>query len=215
MGVAADDTITKNHHFISSSGALGTGKCIGLVLINTLGPISSGEGVDSVACNTSNGSLKECNSLRRGKVELISKSLFWLMLVFEPLLPGFGRIFYRANPSVMNRSYFDAIIRDSMDVGVINVIVTISKLLPKRTAEELLCPDGRKSIPHEGVWIGKVLLVQGMLDPLKSQERAKKLVTLRDGITLAPLQCGHCPHDEMPSETALAIVKWMNDNYPQ
>lgn len=110
------------------------------------------------------------------------------------------------------------IIRDSMDPGVINVIVSISKLLPKRTATELLAvvshppPENvskSTSILREGQWLGPVLLIQGYLDPLKGRERAQKLVNLRSGITLVPLQAGHCPHDELPEVVGGEIVKWL------
>ena len=90
MGVAADDTVIITPHilskffftkncllqtmtsFLSSCGALGTGKCKGLILINTSGPILSKDGVPVlkqidgavinpyIAVQIRNGLLEEC-----------------------------------------------------------------------------------------------------------------------------------------------------------
>lgn len=108
-----------------------------------------------------------------------------------------------------------------MDPGVINVIVSISKLLPKRPAAELLVESPESSTPgperssdsfHEGKWLGPTIIVQGYLDPLNAEERANKLVSLRSGITLAPIQAGHCPHDELPEEVGKTVSRWLNDS---
>lgn len=98
-----------------------------------------------------------------------------------------------------------------MDPGVINVIVSISKLLPKRPAAELLVERPSDSF-HEGKWLGPTIIVQGYLDPLNAEERANKLVSLRSGITLAPIQAGHCPRNELPEEVGKTVARWLNDS---
>ena len=103
-----------------------------------------------------------------------------------------------------------------MDPGVINVVISISKLLPKRPAKELLTeyPDFESSAEsfHEGNWLGPTIIVQGYLDPLNAEERAEKLVSLRSNITLSLIRAGHCPHDELPREVGSVIARWLNDS---
>ena len=111
---------------------------------------------------------------------------------------------YPANPSAVDKELCDCILRDSLDPGAINVMISGSKLPPPRTANELLEADfgylksGSKSTMKgvgEGRFKGPVLVAQGILDPLNdARSRADMLGDLRDGITVTPIHAGHCPH---------------------
>ncbi|KAF9617147.1 hypothetical protein IFM89_034298 [Coptis chinensis] len=57
---------------------------------------------------------------------------------------------------------------------------------------------------------GKVLIIQGMKDPLSNSE--SKLSELREcciGIEIRELDAGHCPHDERPEEVNSFICEWI------
>ena len=106
------------------------------------------------------------------------------------------------------------ILRDSLDPGAINVMISGTKLPTPRTYNEVVAADfgqsGSKGV--ESQFTGPVLLAQGILDPLNDAKgRARMLKTLRDGIQVAELEGGHCPHDEIPERVASAMVKWMKD----
>jgi hypothetical protein len=59
------------------------------------------------------------------------------------------------------------------------------------------------------MWEGPVLVAQGFLDPLNDAVgRSKSIGGMRLGITVDPINGGHCPHDEMPGEVATSILKW-------
>lgn len=91
-------------------------------------------------------------------------------------------------------------------------MISGSKLPPPRTANELLGADygSAASSSGEGTYKGPVLVAQGMLDPLNDAKlRAAMLGDLRKDITVSPIDAGHCPHDEVPSEVAEAMHKWM------
>lgn len=93
-------------------------------------------------------------------------------------------------------------------------MISGSKLPAPRTYNEVVAADFGQyssSIP-ESQFRGPVLLAQGVLDPLNDAKgRARQLKTLRDGIQVAELQGGHCPHDEIPEEVASAVMTWMKD----
>jgi hypothetical protein len=47
------------------------------------------------------------------------------------------------------------------------------------------------------------------LDPLNDAKgRAAMLGSLREGITVAAINGGHCPHDEVPRESMNALQQW-------
>ncbi|KAF9611641.1 hypothetical protein IFM89_034112 [Coptis chinensis] len=57
---------------------------------------------------------------------------------------------------------------------------------------------------------GKVLIIQGMKDPLLNFE--SKLSELGEcciGIEIRELDAGHCPHDERPEEVNSFICEWI------
>jgi hypothetical protein len=50
-----------------------------------------------------------------------------------------------------------------------------------------------------------------VLDPLNdAKDRMRRFGALRSGITVDPIQAGHCPHDELPKEVATSIARWMS-----
>lgn len=93
-------------------------------------------------------------------------------------------------------------------------MISGSKLPLPRTYNEVVAADFGQcssSVP-ESQFTGPILLAQGILDPLNDAKgRARQLKTLRDGIQVAELQGGHCPHDEIPEEVASAVMNWMKE----
>lgn len=95
-------------------------------------------------------------------------------------------------------------------------MISGSKLPPSRTANELLAADyGAASDTPEDVpestWKGPVLIATGIKDPLNDAKgRTEMFGALRDGITMAPIEAGHCPHDELPNAVAAAVARWMH-----
>ena len=123
----------------------------------------------------------------------------------------------------MDDNLCGGILRDSLDPGAINVMISGSKLPPPRTANELLGADfgsskSREALQfsstvQEGSFDGPVLVAQGILDPLNdSKGRANMLESLRAGITVKRMDGGHCPHDELPGITAQNVINWMEDS---
>ena len=56
---------------------------------------------------------------------------------------------------------------------------------------------------------GKVLVLQGVLDPLNdATKRAEQIVAACPQAQLQMLQAGHCPHDEKPEEVNAGIAKF-------
>ena len=96
-------------------------------------------------------------------------------------------------------------------------MISGSKLPPPRTANELLGAEFGSARSHskedssiiaaaEGMWEGKTLVAQGFLDPLNdAKARARLFGELRKGITVKPINAGHCPHDELDEDVANAI----------
>lgn len=57
---------------------------------------------------------------------------------------------------------------------------------------------------------GKVLIVQGMKDPIA--DSSSKLANFREhceGVLIKELDAGHCPHDECPEEVNAMIREWI------
>jgi pimeloyl-ACP methyl ester carboxylesterase len=121
---------------------------------------------------------------------------------------------YPTNPDAVDDDLCRNILRDSLDPGAVNVMISGSKLPIPRTYNEVVAADFGQScsgIP-ESQFKGPILVAQGILDPLNdAKARARQLSTLRKGIEVAELQGGHCPHDEIPEEVASAIVSWLKE----
>jgi pimeloyl-ACP methyl ester carboxylesterase len=226
MGVAADDAVPADESHVSASGSAGSGKCAGVILMNSAGQIKSrrevlveggdgGGGVTTtttttIAQITSGDALPRCSPpLPRSAARAFGHGLLWYL---RPRIQDICKNLYPTNPSAVNENLVRSILRDSLDPGAINVMISGSKLPPPRTANELLGADygSASTNPKEGRWMGPVLVAQGMLDPLNdAKTRATMLGDLREGITVTPIDAGHCPHDELPKDVANAIDAWM------
>lgn len=144
-----------------------------------------------------------------------------LLGYLRPRIQSICRNLYPTNPDAVDETLTTNILRDSLDPGAINVMISGSKLPPPRTANELLGSDFGSARSHskedssiipaaEGFWGGRVLVAQGMLDPLNdAKTRSQLLGALRSGIDVSPMTAGHCPHDELPEEIASAVGQWM------
>ena len=146
-----------------------------------------------------------------------------LLAYLRPRIQSICKNLYPTNPDAVNEVLTSNILRDSLDPGAINVMISGSKLPPPRTANELLGADFGSARSHskedssiipaaEGMWEGRTIVAQGELDPLNdAKTRARLLGELRDGITVRPINAGHCPHDELNEEIASAIAQWALD----
>jgi pimeloyl-ACP methyl ester carboxylesterase len=144
-----------------------------------------------------------------------------LLWYLRPRIQSICKNLYPTNPSAVDSVLCNAIRRDSLDPGAINVMISGSKLPPPRTANELLGADfgsakhrgymsSFESKFKEGTFDGPVLVAQGLLDPLNDAKgRADMFGKLRDGIKVDPINGGHCPHDELPLDVAKSILSWL------
>ncbi len=144
-----------------------------------------------------------------------------LLSYLRPRIQSICVNLYPTNPDAVNEDLCDNILRDSLDPGAINVMISGSKLPTPRTYNEVVAADFGQSPQAEeeggrpvgeSQFHGPILVAQGILDPLNDATgRARQLKTLRQGIHVAELQGGHCPHDEIPEEVATAIWRWWDE----
>jgi len=226
MACAADESLTSSHEgwspsinvetgFATASGAPGSGRCRGLVLLNTAGKVFTKEDVDiagptlSVAEMTSKRKLPEFSAPPALVASWGGQGLLWYL---RPRIQSICVNLYPTNPSAVDDNLCNSILRDSLDPGALAVMISGSKLPPPRTANELLGASfGSINTVIESKWTGPVLIAQGMKDPLNDAVgRANMFQALREGIEIAPLDGGHCPHDELPGEAASAVCDWMS-----
>ena len=234
MSVAADDCVPiedaiNGVNAISSSGAPGTNRCIGLILMNSAGRILSRDEVEktsgldalvTVGQETAGDNLPKCSP----PPTLVTRiGATGLLAYLRPRIRSICTRLYPTNPAAVDDVLVNNILRDSLDPGAINVMISGSKLPPPRTANELLAADfgSARSLEKngqsqsiiaaaEGMWDGPVLVAQGILDPLNdAKTRAKLLGSLRDEITVKPINAGHCVHDELEDDVANAIAQWI------
>lgn len=212
----------------TASGAPGTGRCVGLVLMNSAGIVRTEEEeqqtMDSTTTTqeqrTSVGERTWAHTIPpsqpppRPLVRLLGNGL---LSYLRPNIRSICTKLYPTNTEAVDDVLCDAIERDSLDPGAIYVMMSGTKLPPPRTANELLAasfglPDSiRKG--QEGSFQGPVLIAQGVLDPLNdAPDRMVRFRALRQGITAVPIAAGHCPHDECPKEMADTVVEWMRTN---
>ena len=229
MSTAADDSVrVDDTTSVSSAGAPGSGRCTGLILMNSAGQIKKQDEVEamrssgdkmpfqSMAEITNTDALPNCKPIARPFARLFGNGLLYYL---RPRIQSICKNLYPTNPAAVDSVLCDGILRDSLDPGAVNVMISGSKLPPPRTANELLGADFGSALSEcesdlvkEGVWTGPVLVAQGMLDPLNdARSRANMFMALRKGITLIPINAGHCPHDELPRDVASAIVSWKDN----
>lgn len=227
MSLAACDTAMGKE--LSSSGAPGTGRCTGLVLMNSAGPVKTKEEIEqeqasandwqmrSVAQATAMQALPVCKPPPRLVARVFGNAL---LVYLRPRIQSICRNLYPANPTAVDDELCKSIERDSLDPGAINVMMAGAKLPPPRTANELLGADFGMPCTGEGqvresIFDGPVLIAQGILDPLNdSTDRMNRFRALREGIEVDPIQAGHCPHDELPDHVAKSIAFWMSARTP-
>jgi len=228
MGVAADDTpLLVEKDCVTSMGSVGSGRCSGLVLINSAGKLLSKEEINSsdyttsVAVETASDLLGLSSPPPREIAFYGGTGLLWYL---RPQIKSICKNLYPTNPDAVDDVLCDGILRDSLDPGAINVMISGSKLPPPRTANELLGAafgSSRSSIGSEksskliseGTFDGPVLISQGILDPLNdARQRADLFSQLRTGITVDRINGGHCPHDELPKEIADSLLGWMQNS---
>jgi pimeloyl-ACP methyl ester carboxylesterase len=222
MGVAADDSV-KGEGFLSSMGAPGTNRCSGLTLFNTAGKVqsqdeiaemqASNEKLMTVAQLTAMDALSACKPPPRPIARIFGNGL---LTYLRPNIQQICSKVYPTNPEAADEQLCRNILRDSLDPGAVNVMISGSKLPIPRTANEILGADtgsARATTGKEGMFTGPVLVAQGMLDPLNDAKgRAEMLGSLRKGITISAINGGHCPHDEMPQESMKALLQWMEQS---
>jgi len=127
---------------------------------------------------------------------------------------------YPTNPAAVDDNLCSQILRDSLDPGAVNVMISGSKLPKPRTVNDLLNGDYGTLVSNEqkirqGQWKGPVRVIHGMLDPLQNpnDKRVEGFVNLRQGIDPTPINCGHCPHDELPADCAVALHEWIQTTF--
>lgn len=147
-----------------------------------------------------------------------------LLWYLRPRIQSICKNLYPTNPSAVDNVLCDGILRDSLDPGALNVMISGSKLPPPRTANELLGADfgsaknrgyisSFQSKFEEGTFDGPVLVAQGLLDPLNDAKgRAEMFGKLRSGIKVDPINGGHCPHDELPLDVAKSVLSWLESD---
>lgn len=222
MCAGANDATTDSKA-VSSAGAPGTGRCTGAVLMNPAGVVQSKQDIETIeAANTENvmletvaqvtatDALPPCKPIPRPVARAFGTGL---LAYLRPQIQSICKNLYPVNPSAVNDDLCVDILRDSLDPGGINVMISGAKLPPPRTYNELLAADfgqGTDLTITDSMFEGPVLMAQGILDPLNDAKgRAETMSTLRKGITFDPIQAGHCPHDEVPEAIASSISKWM------
>ena len=160
----------------------------------------------------------------RQLASIFGAGLLWYL---RPRIQSICKNIYPTNPAAVDDILCGDILRDSLDPGAINVMISGSKLPPPRTANELLGADFGssknrstkstfRSKYNEGTFGGPVLVAQGLLDPLNDAKgRAKMFRELRDGIKVDPINAGHCPHDELEVDVAKSISRWLTSDVQQ
>jgi len=226
MSASADDFVVNDasKECFSASGASGSQSCKGLVLMNSAGKVfKEGEvevfetecGAMTIGEATARDLLGQTSPPSRKIATIGGEGLLWYL---RPRIQSTCINLYPTNPDAVDNNLCNGILRDSLDPGAINVMVSGSKLPPPRTANELLGADfgssksseSKSSKYEEGMFNGPVLVAQGLLDPLNDAKgRAEMLGNLRSGIVVDPINAGHCPHDELPSSIAKSVSKWM------
>jgi pimeloyl-ACP methyl ester carboxylesterase len=138
-----------------------------------------------------------------------------LLAYLRPNIQSICVNLYPTNPDAVDSLLCDTILRDSLDPGAINVMISGSKLPGPRTYNQVVGADFGQSNDGslaESTYQGPILVAQGILDPLNdARGRAEQLGTLRSGITIVQLEGGHCPHDELPQAVASSISDWLQE----
>ena len=223
LALAADDSATGLSP-TTAAGVGGTGACRGLVLMNSAGKVLSREEAAEEAADETKGERtvahRTANNLLppfKSSSPLLLKTFSLALLAgLRPAIPRLTKWLYPRFPEEADKDLCDTILRDSLDQGAVNVMISGSKLPAPRTANELLGGGfGNHRLPgdEEGEFEGPVLVANGIADPLNdSRGRMEAFGRLREGIKEVPIEgAGHCPHDEAPALVAEAISDWWSE----
>jgi len=219
MAAAADYNAISSDAATCSGTYYGGGeRCKGLVLFNTAGRCLSKDEVRAeVVRNGSSKTIAERTISKQlnefsapGKLQSICISAF-LLSTLRLFIKPICRKLYPFAPENVTDELCENIKRDSEDPGAICVMVSGAKLPPPRLANELLGADfgaaAAGSGGKEGVFIGKVVVIQGLDDPLNdARDRANKFEALRDGVEVRGIEAGHCVHDEKPDDCSRELM---------
>ncbi|OVA14546.1 DNA photolyase [Macleaya cordata] len=106
---------------------------------------------------------------------------------------------YSTNTGRADDWLIDEMLRASHDPGVLVVLESIFNF-------NLSIPLNYLLEPFEG----KVLIIQGMKDPLSKSEYMLSMFKEHcNGVIIKELDAGHCPHDERPEEVNSFIHEWV------
>jgi pimeloyl-ACP methyl ester carboxylesterase len=137
MSSAANDAILDDKA-VSGSGSPGTGRCTGAVLMNPAGVIRSKQEIEnlvkgntenllieSVAQITATDCLPPCKPIPRPIARAFGNGL---LSYLRPRIQSICKNLYPTNPAAVDEALCSNILRDSLDPGAINVMVSGSKL---------------------------------------------------------------------------------------
>ena len=216
----------------SAAAFLGPQLCLGIVLLNSAGPLFSMEEYEQLL-ESGGGTVLE--RMRRGFGEeaqlpkyapppqwLVDFGAWLLLSGLQPRIEGILKSLYPSNPNSVGDLAVE-ILRDSKDPFASNVIGCFSRLGPNRPTNELLkeyanFEDGTDGGESSGCR-GRLLICQGMADllgggPGNQPKRLQSFVSAVPELQASgvPIEgCGHCPHDEAPAKVADAVLKWLEE----
>ncbi|KAJ3692767.1 hypothetical protein LUZ60_011862 [Juncus effusus] len=159
-----------------------------LVLINTVGVIVPN--YESIQIN---------EEWRSSYFSKLRAELLLLFLRFN--VGGILKSYYPTNKERVDAPLLNEITRASYDPGAATIIESIFNF--------------NLSIPLNFLFEsfgGRVLIIQGMRDPLVKSEIFLSMVRKYcRNITIKELNAGHCAHDEIPNEVNLIVSKWAKE----
>ncbi|XP_006660885.1 uncharacterized protein LOC102721765 isoform X2 [Oryza brachyantha] len=124
-----------------------------------------------------------------------------LLLFLRSRAGGILKEYYPTRTERVDKTLVDEIIRASYDPGAATVIESIFGFNLSIPLNFLFDSFG-----------GKVLIVQGMRDPLtKSKSFVSMLREHCSKVHIRELDAGHAPHDEVPDEVNSLLYEWIKD----
>ncbi|CAM9636557.1 unnamed protein product [Chrysoparadoxa australica] len=183
-------------------------KCKGVVLVNSAGRLLTDKDLTkeskklgglTVEEATIQGELGSYNAPPNAVLMLFSQGIFSFL---QGRIAKTCKNLYPTNPELVDQGLAANILRDSEDPGAVGVIAAGGKLPLSASANELLSKFG-----------GPVLIAQGLLDPLNdAPSRAEQFKQVYHDVQVAPIQGGHCPHDENANDVAAAVAAFVDTN---
>ncbi|CAJ1393259.1 unnamed protein product [Effrenium voratum] len=202
----------------SAAAFLGGEICLGVVLLNSAGPLLSVKDYQTLLQN-SGGTVIERMQKGYGSDAglpeyspppqwLVDFGAWALLTGLQPNISGILKRLYPSNQEPTADLALE-ILRDSKDPFASNVIGCFSRLGPNRPTNELLAEYASTG--------GRLLICQGMADQLgggpdNQPIRLQGFQSAVPGMHTrgVPLDgCGHCPHHEAPTRVADAVHSWV------